>query len=288
MAIVGLHSGRLCNCSGVTLRNPRAVGIAHHRQGRAVLGQMGGEQVAIHSASTGGPQVGTPVGVRDRRCREPRHAWAPLCARLVEPSRRTSTSTERPAYVSEAHLRAHHLVNEISPRSGARSVDQNDRRDVSRMVRFLRVVQDEDPTGRGRALAIGAVSTFLRSANTGDWGTAAAPKPSPTHPEQRHGDNLVRPSMVTRAARCEVVAHHLLRKAGVNEDLSTARAHPLASQPFVKEPGAPPAQERGPPVGRGPAHPGVEHRSTRSRWRPSRRRSTKPVVASLIAHLKAS
>jgi len=157
------------------------------------------------------------------------------------------------------------LTDSFGTYSAAGRADTSDRLNSARMLQFLRVVQDEDPVSRMRALHLGGFSTFLRGANTGDWGTAPAaelaPEPAPEQPDQPSVGGFVPTPTFTAPATHELILRNLLRNPVVTEDLSVVRAQPLIAEAGVvpvTEAGAPPVvQPMEQPVTEGVAQPAV-------------------------------
>jgi hypothetical protein len=158
------------------------------------------------------------------------------------------------------------LTDSFGTYSAAGRANQNDRLNAARMLQFLRVVQDEDPVSRLRALHLGGFSTFLRGANTGDWGTALAaeptPEPAPEQPEQPNGGGgFVRPPIFTAPATHELILRNLLRNPVVTEDLSLVRAQPLIAKagvvPVTEAVAQPVVQPMAQPVAEAVAQPVV-------------------------------
>jgi hypothetical protein len=154
------------------------------------------------------------------------------------------------------------LTDSFGRYSAVGRADQNDRLNAARMLQFLRVVQDEDPVSRLRALNLGGFSSFLKGANTGDWGTAPAaepaPAPAPQQPEQPGGGAIVGPPVLTAPATHELILRNLLRNPVVTEDLSVVRAQPVVAEagvaPVTEAVARPVAQPVAQPMAGSPEH----------------------------------
>ncbi|MFC5175302.1 DUF6519 domain-containing protein [Nocardioides taihuensis] len=113
--------------------------------------------------------------------------------------------------------------------STADRADARDRVDPARLLRFLQVAQDEDPLGRWRGSGLGSATSFLRGANSGDWGEESTPAAAPPDVQPGVEEAPTTPGaapVFTRPATHEVILRNLLQSPVIREDLGIVRAQP--------------------------------------------------------------
>jgi hypothetical protein len=107
--------------------------------------------------------------------------------------------------------------------------DARDRVDPATLLRFMQVAQEEDPLGRLHRGGLGGVPSFLRGANTGDWGEDTKLEAVPVEGPAVEGDQgVASPPVPTRPATHEVILRNLLQSPVVRQDLGIVRAEPSA------------------------------------------------------------